>query len=84
MKHEAPHYAIFSSLMLLLTSYAQIPSSAICSYILLVHILPCQIPTLTPIQNNRCNCNSVYFNLYIFTEKIGRKNFLDPKAEGKT
>jgi hypothetical protein len=53
MKHEDPHYAVFSNLMLLTTSYAQIPSSATYSYIPLVHILPCQIPTSTPIQNNR-------------------------------
>jgi hypothetical protein len=45
MKHEAPHYAIFSSLMLLPTSYAQTVSSATYSYIPLGHILPCQIPT---------------------------------------
>jgi len=36
----------------------------------------CERPSFTPIQNNRQNYNSVYFNLCIFGQQTGRQKIL--------
>ena len=42
-----------------------------------------ELLSFAPIQNNRQNYSTVYFNLYIFGQKTGRHNILDGKVAGR-
>jgi len=56
---------------------------------ILKHPLPtflpqCEAQSFTPIQNNRQNYSSIYFNLYIFGKQITRQNSLQKQESCDT
>jgi hypothetical protein len=65
--HLARHYVIFAIPLLPHPFYAQIFPSTPYFLTPSTYVPPqCEQPSFTPIQNNRQNCTSAYFNLDIF------------------
>jgi hypothetical protein len=76
--YEAPHYAVFASLLSLHSSLVQIFFSAPCSRTLSVCLPPLMSwSSFTPIQNHRQNYSFVYSIFYIFRQQTRRQKVLD-------
>jgi hypothetical protein len=76
--YEAPHYAVFSSLLSLHLSFIQIFSSVPCSQTPSVYVPPLMSrSSFTPIQNHEQNYSFVYSNFYFFRQQTRRQKVLD-------
>jgi hypothetical protein len=64
--HEAPHYVVFSTPLSPLPPRAKYSQHPILKHPKPTFLTQCERPSFTPIQNNKQNYSSVYFNLSIF------------------
>jgi len=72
--YKAPRYVVFSTPFLTLPFQAQISSSAPFSRTPTSYVPPlCERSSFTPIQKEKQNYSSVYFNLHIFVQQSARQ-----------
>jgi hypothetical protein len=71
ISYEAPHYAVFSILIFVHSLSVQIPSSASCSQIPSVYVIPLTSETKFHAHTNyRQNYSFIYFNRNVFRQQV--------------
>jgi hypothetical protein len=74
---NAPRYVVFSTPLLLVPlRHIYLPQHPILEHPQTTFRPQCGSPSFTPIQNNRHQYSSVYFNSYISEQHTGRQRFL--------